>query len=269
MPVAGDILGRAAAMLVLGGARVVPLALMVPALGGRHLPLRGRLALGWLLALVTWPTVAAQYDGAVLNRAGPLMSILVAAREVAVGATVGFVVSLAFQAAAAAGNLGDVVRGAHAASVLAPAQAADWPSPLGALYALLATVIFLQIGGLGRVIGAIAESYAAIPLGLRDATPAQMRSAGLAVALASARLLAVALALAAPLIVASLLADVALGALARVAPQLPIYFLGQPAKGLLGVGIVLLGLGALGGALAHGFGAWMDLLSKTLASFRT
>lgn len=269
MPVAGDIVGRAAAALVLGGARVVPVALLVPALGGRHLPLRARVVLGWLLASLAWPAIAAQYDGAGLDRAGPLIWILVAAREVAVGATVGFVVSLAFQAAAAAGNLGDVVRGAHAASVLAPAQAVDWPSPLGALYALLATVIFLEIGGLGRVIGAVAESYAAIPLGLRDATMARMRGAGLAVALGSARLLTAALALAAPLIVASLLADVALGALARVAPQLPIYFLGLPAKGLLGVGVVLLGLGALGGALASGFPGWMEFLSKTLASFRS
>jgi flagellar biosynthesis protein FliR len=52
-----------------------------------------------------------------------------------------------------------------------------------------------------------------------------------------------------------------------VAPQLPIHFLGLPVKGLLGVGIVLVGLGALGGALARGFVGWLDLVSKTLASF--
>jgi flagellar biosynthetic protein FliR len=88
------------------------------------------------------------------------------------------------------------------------------------------------------------------------------------VVLASAKLLASALALAAPLVVALLLADVALAVLARVAPQTPIYFLGLPAKALLGVGAVLMGVGFLQGALARGFVGWLALMARTLASFR-
>lgn len=267
MPAAGDMVGRAFAMLALGGARVLPVAIMVPAFGGRHLPLQARLALGVLLAVLGWSAIAAAYDAAGLDRAGPLLLLLVAIRELAVGVAAGFVVTLAFHAAAAAGYLADVFRGAHAASVLAPAQAADWPSPLGALYTMLATVIFLEIGGLSRVVSALMQSYAAIPLGVRASSAVQMRNVGLVVALGSARLVAAALALAAPVLVASLLADLALGALARVAPQLPVHFFGLPVKGLLGVGVILVGLGAIVGALARGFDGWLDLVSKTLASF--
>ena len=64
------------------------------------------------------------------------------------------------------------------------------------------------------------------------------------------------LALAAPAIVALLLADLVLGAIARMAPQIPVYFVGMPLKALAGVGIVLVGLGGIDGALSGAFRGW-------------
>ena len=255
-------------ILVLGCARVVPVAVMLPPFGGRHVSRRLRLALGALVALLGWPQLSAVYDGAGLNGASPLVWILVFGREIAVGIAVGFVASLAFQAALAAGQLGDILRGANAPAVLAPSTSGDTDSPLGTLYLLLAIVVFMEIGGLSRVIAALMNSYAAVPLGIGHASVAGMQNAALVVALASAKLMVSALALAAPLLVALLLADVGLAAVARVAPDLPIYFLGLPLKALLGVAVVLLGLGALNGALASGFAGWLDLANRTLASFR-
>ncbi|HEY2899348.1 MAG TPA: flagellar biosynthetic protein FliR [Polyangia bacterium] len=255
-------------ILVVGGARVAPVAIMLPAFGGRHLPLSLRLALGALLSALAWPLVAAAYSAAGLDGAGPLVWILIVGRELAVGAAVGFVASLAFHAAEVAGQLGDVLRGANAAAILTPASDGGAPSPLGTLYLLLATIIFLEIGGLSRMVAALMNSYAAVPLGLSHASVMGMQNAALVVLLASAKLLATALALAAPLVVALLLADVALAALGRVAPDLPIYFLGLPVKALLGVGMILLGLGALHGALAGGFAGWLDLVNRAIASFR-
>ncbi|HEX3696454.1 MAG TPA: flagellar biosynthetic protein FliR [Polyangia bacterium] len=255
-------------IMLVGGARVIPLAIMLPAFGGRHVPLSIRLALGALLAALAWPLVAAAYGGAGLDRASPLLWILIVGRELAVGVAVGFVASLAFHAAEVAGQLGDGLRGANAAAILIPASDGGAPSPLGTLYLLLATVIFLEIGGLSRVIAALMNSYAAVPLGLSNASVSGMQNAALVVLLASAKLLATALGLAAPLIVAMLLADVALAALARLAPDLPIYFLGLPVKALLGVGVILLGLGALHGTLASGFAGWLDLVNRVIDSFR-
>ena len=85
---------------------------------------------------------------------------------------------------------------------------------------------------------------------------------------ASARqLLEVALALAAPVVVALWLTDLALGMIARVAPQVPVYFVGLPAKGLLAVGVVLLGLGAVDHALAADVPSWMELVRRWLAAW--
>jgi flagellar biosynthesis protein FliR len=58
---------------------------------------------------------------------------------------------------------------------------------------------------------------------------------------------------------------------ARVAPAIPVYFVGLPLKGLLAVGVVLLGLGALDHAVAASFvtggGGWLDLARRWVAAW--
>src|SRR5438128_2340391 len=93
-------------------------------------------------------------------------------------------------------------------------------------------------------------ALASPPLRAATGAAAPARRAALVVAAASARLIASGLALAAPVVVAIWLTDLALGLVARAAPQVPVYFLGLPLKGLLAIGIILLGLGALASALA-------------------
>ena len=78
-----------------------------------------------------------------------------------------------------------------------------------------------------------------------------------------------ALGLAAPVIVALLLADVALAAVARAVPQFPVHFVGTPAKALLGVGAALVGLAALDGALVTGFRGWSALINNLIESWRS
>ena len=64
------------------------------------------------------------------------------------------------------------------------------------------------------------------------------------------------MALAAPVVVALWLTDLALGLIARAAPSVPVYFLGLPLKGLLAIGVVLLGpRDCYRAALAGGFAA--------------
>ena len=83
-----------------------------------------------------------------------------------------------------------------------------------------------------------------------------------------AKLLESAVGLAAPVLVAMWLADAALGVLARVAPQLPVGLAAVPAKALLGLGLLLLGLGAVDTALAAGLPAWAALWQRAFAVWR-
>jgi flagellar biosynthesis protein FliR len=245
----------------LGAARTVPVAWLIPAFGGPHVPAQVRMGLGLALAVLCLPRLGGQ-----VPQAGPLVWILLVAREGAVGVTLGFVSSLVFRAAETAGRLTDVLRGANLAEVLNPV-ADERTSPLGDVTLLLAVVIFLELGGLGHVAAALARSYDAVPLTART-TPAGLgQAAGLAL-LASGQMLEAALGLAAPALVALLLADLALGAIGRVAPQIPLYFVGMPLKALLGVGAVLVSLGALHQALSEGFTGWAGLLARAVGVWR-
>ena len=149
-----------------------------------------------------------------------------------IGLCLGLVASAAFRAAEVAGRLGDTLRGANVAEILVP-TAEERASPLGVLYLLLATIVFLQIGGVPRLVEALLSSYRTLA---RRGRPGRAGRAPrrLVVVVASARLIASGVALAAPVVVALWLTDLALGLIARAAPSVPVYFLGLPLKGSAG-----------------------------------
>jgi type III secretory pathway component EscT len=249
----------------LGAARTVPVTWLVSPLGGPRLPAMARVAFGLLLAALAAPALGPAAARADLGRAGAGLLLLVLSRELVVGFGLGFVVSFAFRAAETAGRLVDVLRGASLAEVLVPTSE-ERASPAAALYGLLATLVFLELGGVPRLLSALLASYEAVPLA-GSVAPATLRAAASVVVLSSARLLEAAVALAAPVVVALWLTDLALGMVARVAPQVPVYFVGLPAKGLLAVGVVLLGLGALDHALSAELPTWMELARRWLSAW--
>jgi flagellar biosynthetic protein FliR len=262
MIVAGLDLDRWLWALGVGAARAIPIVWSIPAFGGQHVPAQVRMGLGLALSALCLPQVVAQLpDGGSVA-----FWMLLLAREIAVGVTVGFVAGCLFRAAEAAGRLVDTLRGANLAEVLSPATEGR-SSPLGDISLLLAVLIFLELGGVGRVALALGRSYEAVPLTV-GASPSGLAAGAQLVVLASAKLIEGAVGLAAPAIVAMLLADVALGAVARLAPQIPVYFAGMPLKALAGVGVVLLGLGGFQAALTGAFHGWGALVDRAFSVWR-
>jgi flagellar biosynthetic protein FliR len=277
----------------LGAARLLPVLWLVAPLGGPRLPATVRVGFALVLALVAAPVLVVESGTltgfpnppamirgeqsspaphALAAGAGALADVsvlrftLLLAREVVVGLCLGLVASAAFRAAEVAGRLGDTLRGANVAEILVP-TAEERASPLGVLYLLLATVVFFQIGGVPRLVDALLSSYRTLPIGGGLGEPAT-RHVALVVMAASAKLIASGLALAAPVVVAIWLTDLALGLIARAAPSVPVYFLGLPLKGLLAVGVVLLGLGLLQNAFAGGFLSWFRMFAQAVAALR-
>jgi len=248
----------------LAAARTVPLAWLVPAFGGPRVAAPVRIGLGVLLALLCLPAV---YPAVAPGTLGPVGWALVGARELLVGATVGFCAAAMFAAAAAAGRLVDLARGATVAEILSPVSGAR-TSPTGELYLLVAMLVFFELGGLRVLATALGRSYEAVPIVPGGASLAGLRPAAALVIGCVAKLLESAVGLAAPVLVAMWLADAALGVLARVAPQLPIGLAAVPAKALLGLGLVLLGLGAVDAALAAGMPGWAALWQRAFAVWR-
>lgn len=266
----------------LGAARTIPLAWLVPALGGPRVAPEIRVGLGLLLAVLCLPILLPAVDGAGTSSLslsvaaaapasgvlgiGPVGWIILVVRESLVGLTVGLCAGAAFRAAEAAGRLADILRGANLAEVLSPTSD-ERNSPLGDLYLFVAIVVFLEMGGLRFLVTALARSYEAVPVGAPPSISAFGPAAAL-VTLTTAKLLESAIALAAPVLVALWIADVALGVVGRAAPQIPIYFAAMPAKALLGLGVVLVGLGGVDAAWTAGFPAWMALVERAFAIWR-
>lgn len=259
---ASDGLERTLAAVGLGAARTIPIAWLLPAFGGPHVTAPVRVGLGLGLAVLCLPLLL----GAPVPAHGPAGLVLLVARELMVGVTVGLVASFAFRAAEASGRITDILRGSNMAEVLSPTSD-ERTSPLGDLSLMLAVVVFLELGGVGHLATALARSYEAIPIGA-GASVGAARAASEVVITASVKLLESAVGLAAPVIVAFLLTELALGAIARAAPQIPIYFAAMPGKALLGVGLALLGLGTLSAVLTGGFPGWLALCEAAFRAWR-
>jgi type III secretion protein SpaR/YscT/HrcT len=245
-----------------GSMRTLPIAWLIPAFGGQNVPAQARMGIGIALAVLCLPQIAP----GVPTGAGMAFWIFLMMREAAVGFTVGYVGSSIFRAAESAGRMVDTLRGSNMAEVISPVTEGR-ASPLGDIFLLLTTVIFLEIGGVGFVATALARSYQAVPL-LITTTPASFGAAANLAIITSAQLLESTLALSAPAIVALMLADFILGAIARMASQIPVYFLGMPLKGLAGIGVVLIGMSALQAALVDGFKGWATLVERAFAVWR-
>jgi flagellar biosynthetic protein FliR len=250
IPVEMETLG----LVALGAARTIPIAWSIPAFGGPSLPGQIRLAIGIGLSLMCLPVLAGSHP-----TGGALFWGLLIVREVMVGVVMGFTIACMFRAAEAAGQFTDVLRGAGMAEALSPTTQGG-SSPLGALMLLLATVVFFEIGGLVQMSTALVRSYEAIPLSIHERFAGPSAAMATAAVTASAKLFEAVIGLCAPAMVALLLADILLGIVGRVVPQIPLYFVGMPLKALLGLGAVLLGLAGLDVALQSGFRGFFDLL---------
>ena len=82
-----------------GAARTIPVAWLVPSFGTRHVPAQVRLVLGAALAVLCLPRLMGHVPSASSG-----LWILLLAREVMVGATLGLAASLVFRAAESAGT---------------------------------------------------------------------------------------------------------------------------------------------------------------------
>lgn len=252
--IAAWVLGQGGAWaLVL--ARVAGLAWAAPGLGVPALGWRIRLGLAGLLAAAVVPAVGPEL-------AGSTATARALAVEFLAGAVLGGAAALIVAGARQAGEVVAAQAGLAPASLLDP-EAGDDLTPLGHLYGLVALMIFLTLDGPLELVGALIESYRAVPAGGLPLAGATTWAFG--------RLdeaLGLALRAAAPAALATASAGLALGLLGRAAPSLQFLALALPARAAIGLLLALIGLATLAATLAAAWdglpmigsaGAWPDL----------
>lgn len=195
---------------------------IAPPFGNKLVPSTVKIGFAGALALVMGPTLEESvppFDTA------PFLSAIV--MQVAAGAALGYLGVLIFSAVQGAGSLIDLFGGFTAAQLFDPMSNAG-ASVFGRLYYMVGITVLFAINGHLLVVRGLVTSFQAAPLtsfsldAMRDTMITGM-----------GRFLLSAVEIAAPLLAALFLAEVALGLLSRAAPQLNVIMLGMPLKALL------------------------------------
>lgn len=203
----------------LGFARATPAVTLVPAFGLAAVPPQTRLALGLALGLCIAPALSGE-----VSQGG--LFVVALAREALVGLPVALLASLSIYVAAMAGGLVDDLRGGRERVTL-PALPEELP-PVAALFALLASIAFLETGGAARVAGALSSPL----MSSRFSWPRVVQAFAGSVELAFA--------IAAPLAVASVVLEAASALIARAASPAFIGPVLAPLKSVALLGILAL-----------------------------
>lgn len=199
----------------------------MPVISSRNIPAPAKIGAAALLAFVIVPTVPGGPDQHLQT---PF--ILAIAQELLIGIVFGFVVQIVFNGIQMAGQLLGIQMGLNIANTLDPLGQGAQINYIDQLYSLLAGMVFLTVNGHHQVIQALQNSFEVVPLGhfaLGQAVADDL--VGLVV---QATIISIRIGL--PIAAALFLTDVAFLILGRTAPQMNIFFVGQPVK--IGIGLV-------------------------------
>lgn len=220
-------LERGVTAWMVAGARVTGMLVVAPFFGSGGVPARIKIGLAFLLTLFVLPIVPAI---PALPAAG-MVALL--GGEFAIGFLLGFTLQLFFEAGQIAGQVSGVQMGYSLASIINPDSQAD-SAVLSTFYELMVLLLFLQLGVARWLLRGLARSFEYAPPGRFSLTWPALSAifhfvAGMWIA---------GLQIAAPVLVASLFADVALGFIGKASPQLPVLFVGISLKNLLGLAVM-------------------------------
>ena len=212
--------------------RVGAAVMLLPGVGEAEVPATVRLALALSLTVLLLPVLSPGLPP-VPEQPAELVRLIVL--ETVAGLWLGGLARLLTLALAIAGQAVALMLGLASVLVQDPALG-QGGTALSRLFGLLAAVLVLSSGLYALPLGALAGSYAVLPPG--DPLPAGLAAEALADA--GAQSLSLALRLAAPFVLATVLFNLALGLLARLAPQVQVYFVAVPAQILGGLALLAL-----------------------------
>ena len=218
--------------------RVAAIVMLLPGVGEQGVPPRIRLSFALVLALTLTPLVSGGLP-AVPATAGVMGGQVIA--EALIGLMIGALLRLFLTSLAVAGEVLSLQTTLSFAQTTNPLQAQP-TAALGAFLTLLGVVLIFATDLHHLFIGAIARSYVIFKPGealpLADAATLAGRTLSEAFALG--------IQLSAPVIVFSVVLNVAAGLVNRVMPQFQVFFAATPLSVLGGLSIFALSLGVLG-----------------------
>ena len=242
------ILPEISAIFVLVFARVGTLVMLMPGIGERFIFSRARLSLAFFIALMIVPI--ARPSLRVPGDVSGVVSLLIG--ELLVGLVIGLCARLVMACLQTAGTLVAQTMGLGFAMTVDPTGGMQNPS-IANFLSMMGITLILASDLHHIALAAIHESYRLLPPGgavdLTDTMALAVRS--------TARGFALAIQISAPFLVFGLLFNLGLGVLARMMPQLQVFFLAVPASIMGGMLVLLVVLSVMMSVFIDDLGAFL------------
>lgn len=239
-------------VFVLVFARIGTLVMLMPGIGERFIMSRGRLSLAFFIALMITP-MARPLITLPTETAG-LVSLLIS--EILIGLSIGVCVRMLMASLQTAGVIVAQTMGLGFAMTVDPTGGLQNPS-IGNLLTMLGITLILASDLHHVSIAAMHESYRMLPPG---GLPEMSDMVQLAIR-AVTQGFALAVQIAAPFVVFGLLFNIGLGVLARMMPQLQVFFLAIPASILGGMLVLLAVIGVMMSVFLDNLGDFLRQLT--------
>jgi flagellar biosynthesis protein FliR len=220
-------------------ARVGTMLMLLPGLGEQNISARMRLTFALLLAAILLPLHRSAYH---IDPGALATALVLLVEEILIGAMLGVTARLTISALEVAGSVIAQQLGLGFVTAVDPTQG-EQGAIVGNFLTLVGITLFFATDMHHLVIAALNDSYNLFE-------PGEMPATGDAAALVTkmvAGAFRIGIQLSAPFIVFGLLFNIGLGVLARLMPQMQVFFVALPLSILLGLLVLLLLFGAMMG----------------------
>jgi flagellar biosynthesis protein FliR len=249
-----DLLSPAAApTLVLTGSRIAGMVLVAPCLSATIVPRMVRVGLIVVLTVLLQPAALVSIHGI------PDLTPTAFLSETMIGFAIGLCAAVLIAAAETAGDVMAVQIGLSGSAIVDPLDTTQTPV-LGTFARLFATVLLLSLNLHTVMLGALADSLRAFPVGI----PVSLPGGANAMLQLGGVMFALGVRFAAPVIAAILISNVALAVLGRAAPQLNILALSFPVHIVIGLATLMAALPGIARFFASWTGTYNDMLGHVV-----
>jgi flagellar biosynthetic protein FliR len=235
--------------------RVSGMVLFAPFFSSTALPLRAKSVFVGAVAYLLAPLVAT------LPHAEASLGFSAILGELAVGLVYGLTLALMSEMMLFAGQILGLQFSFSLVNLMDPASSIQTPL-LGDLFQLMGTLVVIT-AGLDRILlASMVRSFRAAPLGGFALAPASAQ----AIVRAAGGIFLAALELAAPVLAATLLVEVAIALLGKLSPQLPVMSLSVPMKTLTGFALLTGSLALWPRFIEARFSGLLDLAERLISA---
>ena len=236
--------------------RILAMLSAAPAFGMRGVPAMVRVGLAVLVAVAVAPALPAMPPVA-FGTAAAWMLLL---QQLLVGGAIGLAMTLILSAVQLAGGVVGLQMGMGFATLFDPVQGVQVTS-LASFLNLIAMLLYLALDGHLLLLAALVRSFTLLPVAANPGLSAQSWQT---LALSGGAIFSLGLALAAPAVGVLLIANLGLGVLTKLAPQLNLFAVGFPLFFLLGFLALYLTMPVMQTATQHLVDVGLDLAGRLL-----